>query len=106
MERGLRAGGVDWIPVPGDGLAAHALRQVFGPHGPGHPLAELGKCRWRPFEVEARGDGLAVPTLKDVGGHAVHVRRWDMPARPSIRDLMPPAVVAEKGGYYPPRRTA
>jgi hypothetical protein len=64
---GLRAGGVDWLPVPGAGLAAHACRLVFGPFGPRNPLAEAGKYTWRPWEVEDRADGLKVPGLADAG---------------------------------------
>ena len=66
---GLRAGGTDWLPVPGAAIVAHALRQVYGRESPLHPLADVGKYAWRPNEIEARPDGLKVPTLADAGGH-------------------------------------
>src|SRR5690348_383999 len=67
---GLRAGGVDWIPVPAGGLEAHALRLVFAGFGPQHPLSQVGKYVWRPFEVDQRADSLRVPSLKEAGAAA------------------------------------
>ena len=103
----LRAAGTDWTPVPAGGIVAHALRLVFADAGPRHPLAAFGKYLWRSFEVEARPDGLKVPTLKNAGATLPPVPpRPVMPERPSARDLMAPPVLAREGGYYPdePRR--
>lgn len=105
LERaGLRAGGIDWLPVPAAGLAAHACREVFGGHGPRHPLAQVGKHVWRSHEVTARADGLPVPTLASAGAKVPpRAPRPVMPDRPSIRDGMAPPVMAERGGYHPYR---
>jgi hypothetical protein len=65
VRRGVRCGGVDWIPVDPAGVVAHALREAFASYGRGHPMADMGRYAYRPFEVEARADGLAVPVLKD-----------------------------------------
>lgn len=105
---GLRAGGIDWTPVPAAGVTAHALRAVFADGGPRHPLADIGKRYWRSFEVEQRADGLKVPTLADVGA-AIPAAPAPalLPQRPSIKDLMAPASAEQGGGYYrdpPPRR--
>jgi hypothetical protein len=102
LERGLRAGGVDWIPVDAAGLTAHAARQVFASYGPLHPLAEVGKYTWRPFEVEQRADGLKVPALTSaVPAAPVPV---PIPAdRLTVRDMLPEPQLAETGGYYPPK---
>ncbi len=87
---GLRAGGTDWLPVPGAGIVAHALRQVYGQESPLHPLADVGKYRWRSFEVEARPDGLKVPTLADAGA-TVPETPQPVVARPApLADVMPP----------------
>jgi hypothetical protein len=67
LDRGVRAAGTDWTPIPAAGVVTHALRQVFGREGPLHPLAQVGQYTWRPFEVEARPDRLKVPGLDDVG---------------------------------------
>ena len=78
---GVRAGGVDWTPVPAPGVVSHALRQVLDT-APGFrgPFAHT-KYVWRAHEVERRPDGLEVPTLADAGAampevpKAVHVQR-------------------------------
>ena len=61
----LRAEGTTWTPIPPGGVEAHALRQVFANHGAMHPLGEIGKYRWRSFEVEARPDQLQVPSVAE-----------------------------------------
>jgi hypothetical protein len=82
---GVRAAGTDWLPVPVPGFVMYALRQVFAGHGPGHPLAEIGKYGWRSWQVEDRTDGLKAPVLKDP---------LPVPPRPaqpsvmSVRDLL------------------
>lgn len=91
---GLRAGDVDWIPIPAGGLEAHALRLVFSGYSAVHPLAQAGKYQWRPHEVEARADQLRVPSLKDAGASAAPAPPpVVMPDRPSIRDLAAPPVL-------------
>ena len=110
---GLRAGAVDWLPVPGAGIVAHALRQVYGRESPLHPLAEVGKFTWRAHEVEHRADGLKVPTLADAGAVAPEVPPRVI-ARPApLADVMPAreAPSGDVSGYQPSpgarrRRTA
>jgi hypothetical protein len=94
---GVRAGGLDWTPVDPAGLVAHACREVFAVRGPLHPLAEVGKYLWRPHEVAARADGLAVPRLADVG-----VKAPERPRRPVItRAQVEGARKVADGDYYP-----
>ncbi len=59
---GLRAGGVDWLPVPVAGVVDTAMRQVFM-----DPQTQAGRFRWRPHETTQRPDRLRLPTLADVG---------------------------------------
>lgn len=59
---GLRAGNVDWTPVPAAGVVGHALHQVL----PEHDLRGIG-TRWMAGEVTGRPDQLHVPSLEDVG---------------------------------------
>ena len=87
---GLRAGGTDWTPVPAAGVVAQGLRQVFGPAGALHPLAEAGKYTWRPHEVEARPDGLKVPTLADAGAVAPEAPPRVTARSAPVADLAPP----------------
>jgi hypothetical protein len=103
-ERGLRLAGQDWIPIPPGGVEAHALRQVFASYGPLHPLAGVGKGRWRAFEVEGRADGMRVPVLADVKATvpAAPVAA-PVPDRPSIRDLMAPASLPMAHPDWKPR---
>jgi hypothetical protein len=99
---GLRAGGVDWLPVAAGGVTAHALRQVFGGEGPMHPLSQVGRYTWRAHEVEVRADGLKVPALADAGAVAP-----EPPVRTAARgaplsDVLPPRDVpagADVSGY-------
>jgi len=105
---GLRAGGIDWLPLPGAGVVAHALRQVYGRESPLHPLAEVGKYTWRPHEVEARPDGLKVPTLADAGAVAPEAPPRATPRSAPLADVLPPRETAggDVSGYQPaaPRR--
>jgi hypothetical protein len=83
---GLLAGDVRWTPLPVGGLEAHALRQVFSGLGPYHAMRQIGRA-WRPHEVEARPDGLRVPTLADVAAQPAAAAPRPAPARRlSIRD--------------------
>jgi hypothetical protein len=59
-DRGVRAGGVDWTPVPAPGLIGHALLQTFGRFF--GPFASM-RHQWPAYHVESRPDQLAVPTL-------------------------------------------
>jgi hypothetical protein len=59
---GLRAGGVDWLPVPLQGAVDHAMRQVFT-----DPQTQMTRFRWRGHETGERPDGLRLPALADVG---------------------------------------
>jgi hypothetical protein len=89
---GLRAGGVDWIPVPAQGVVDHAVRQVFR-----DPLTQQGRFRWRPHETDQRADGLALPTLASVGAKLPPEppRTWTIPVeRPSMQV---PSVMADWG---------
>jgi hypothetical protein len=89
LDRGVRAGATDWIPVDAGGVTAHALRQVFASYGPLHPLAEVGKYTYRPHEVQARADGLRVPSLANVKAVVPSAPvAAPIPDRPSIQDLM------------------
>ncbi len=87
---GLRAEGIDWLPVPGAGVVAHALRQVYGRESPLHPLAEVGRYTWRPHEIGARPDGLKVPTLADAGAVAPEAPPRAIPRSTPVADLAPP----------------
>lgn len=86
---GVRAGGVNWTPVPAAGLAAHALQQALGSGvGPMH-MALIGRYVWRAHEVESRPDGLRVPSLGDVGAALPPVPPAAVaPQRPVVRDLI------------------
>ena len=86
---GLRAGGVDWLPIAPGGVTAHALRQVFGGESPLHPLAEVGKFTWRAHEVEARADGLRVPSLSDAGAVAPEVLPRAIARGTPLADVLP-----------------
>jgi hypothetical protein len=87
---GLRADGTDWTPIPPGGVEAHAVRLVFAGYGPHHQLAALGKYQWRPHEVEARADGLRVPSLKDAGAAAAPAPpRAVMPGPPVVDRIEP-----------------
>jgi hypothetical protein len=66
--RGLRLGGTEYTPVPADGVAANAVRQVFEYTGSRGLLSQLGRYRWRPGDVEQRPDGLVMPTLPSTAG--------------------------------------
>ena len=105
---GLRAGGVDWIPVPGAGIVAHGLREVFGGESPLHPLAEVGRYTWRPHEVERRADGLKVPTLADAGAVAPAAPPRAAARSAPLSDVLPPREAAPAGadvsGYEPASR--
>lgn len=99
--KGLRAGGIDWTPVPAAGVVSHALRQVLDT-APGFrgPFAAT-KYAWRAHEVERRPDGLTVPTLADAG-LPVPIPPAAVPVeRMSVGDHLPPGQVAPAGGHYP-----
>jgi hypothetical protein len=64
---GVRAGGITWTPACADGIVASALREVFPNPGPRNPLGLISPHHWLPSQVEARPDGLAMPTLASVG---------------------------------------
>ena len=87
---GLRAQGVDWLPVPSAGVVAHVLRQVYGQENRLHPLAEEDRYAWRPHEVEARPDGLKVPTLADAGAVAPETPRRVTARSTPLADVLPP----------------
>ena len=87
--------------MPAAGVVAHGLRQVFGAAGPLHPLAEVGRFTWRAHEVEARADGLKVPTLADAGA-AVPEAPPRVTARATpLADVVPPreAPSGDVSGY-------
>ena len=69
-SQGVRAGGIDWTLVPAGGVVAHGLREVFGRESLLHPLSQIGRNAWRAHEVEARPNGLKVPSLADAGAVA------------------------------------
>ena len=97
-SQGIRAEGTDWKPVQSGGVIAHALRAVFEPAGPSHPFACFGKYQfgWRPWEVEARPDGLKIPGLEDVGAAGARPPAPRvLPQRPQISDFMRPAATAD-----------
>ena len=79
------------LPVPAAGVVAHALRQVFGRESPLHPLAEVGQYTWRPHEVEARADGLKVPTLADAGAVAPEAPPRVIARSAPLADVLPAA---------------
>jgi hypothetical protein len=82
---------VIWTPVPAPGVAAHALRLVFGGDFRG-PFVTT-RYTWAAHEVWSRPDGLKVPSLKDAGATLPPVPAPPvMPKRPSIRDLDPPGL--------------
>ena len=87
--QGLRAGGVDWTPIPGAGVVAHGLRQVYGRESQLHPLAAVGKFTWRAHQVESRADGLKVPVLADAGAVAPAPTLATVRSTP-LADLAPP----------------
>ena len=89
-DAGLRAGGVDWIPIPAAGIVAHALRQVYASAGPLHPLSQVGRYSFRPHEVESRADGLRVPSLSDAGATAPEAPPRAIPRGAPVADLLPP----------------
>ena len=95
---GLRAGGVDWTPIPPGGIEAHALRLVFAALPPLHPLRDIGKYRFRAHEVEARADGLAVPVDAGVLPAPPPRITWQRAELPRT-----PPGLTETGGYYPAR---
>ena len=64
---GIIAGGTSWTSVPAEGLVTHSLHEVFTATGPQHPFSLISRYRWRAFEVSARPDHLAVPTLASLG---------------------------------------
>lgn len=106
---GLRAGGVAWTPVPAPGVAAHALRLVFGGDFRGPFVAT--RHAWRAHEVWSRPDGLKVPSLKDAGATLPPAPPVPvLTSRPSIRDLdgsrETPADMDERKrtGFYPAGR--
>jgi hypothetical protein len=59
---GLRAGGVNWTPVPAPGLVAGALLAVFGVFR--GPFASL-RHAWPAHQTTTRPDGLHLPSLQD-----------------------------------------
>ena len=100
LDGGVRAGGRNWTPVPAPGLVAHALLQTFGSFR--GPFAYM-RHAWAPHQVESRPDGLAVPTLADVG---VTLPPAPMPvvARAApLSDVLPAASAngADVSGYSP-----
>ena len=107
MDAGLRAGGTDWTPVPAAGVAAFALRQVFGAESPLHPLAQVGRFTWRAHDVEARPDGLRLPTLEDVGATMPERPRPVVARSTPVADLLPAREVVpgqDRSGYFPSPR--
>lgn len=88
--QGLRAGGVDWTPIPGAGVVAHALRQVYGTETQLHPLAAVGKFTWRAHQVEARADDLRVPSLADAGAVASEAPARALARSTPLADVLPP----------------
>jgi hypothetical protein len=103
---GLRAESTDWTPAPAAGIVGHSLRQVFGAAGPLHPLAEVGKYAWRPHEVEARADGLKVPTPTDAGAVAPEAPPRVAARATPVADLAPPRKVpaGDVSGFQRARR--
>ena len=105
---GVRAGGVDWTPVPPGGIVAHGLRQVFGQETPLHPLAEVGRFTWRAHEVEHRADGLNVPTLADAGAVAPEAPPRAVARSAPLSDVLPAREAVPAGadvsGYEPASR--
>ena len=86
LDGGVRAGGVDWTPVPAAGLIAHALLAVFGAFR--GPFAYM-RHTWPPHQVAARPDGLNVPSLEDAG--------VTLPPRPALVVLPSRALVGDLG---------
>jgi len=64
---GIVAGNVTWTPVPCEGLVCHSLHQAFTTAGRANPFSMISSHYWLPGQVSARLDGLAPPTLRDVG---------------------------------------
>lgn len=94
---GVRAGGIDWRPVPAPGIAAHALRLVFRLPGLRGPFAAT-RYTWGPHQVESRPDGLKVPSLEDAGATLPpEPPRVLMPSRPSIGEVFGDASVTWAG---------
>jgi hypothetical protein len=105
-QGGLRLGGRDWTTLPGGGVVAHALRQVYGQESAMHPLSQAGKYVWRAHQVEHRADGLQVPVLDTP---AVPAPRTRLPSRPSVGDVLPPPeplAGANVTGYEPGPKAA
>jgi hypothetical protein len=100
-QGGLRVAGTDWTVLPGGGVVAHALRQVYGQESAMHPLSQVGRYVWRAHQVEHRADGLKLPVLAAPAAAAVPVQA----SRPSVTDMLPPAEVPAPGsnptGYEP-----
>ena len=108
---GLRVAGVDWIPVPGAGLVAHGVRQVFGGESPLHPLAQVGKFTVAPLMRSSTGpDGLRVPSLADVGAVAPEAPRRAVARTAPLADVLPAREAVPAGadvsGFEPRRRGA
>jgi hypothetical protein len=104
---GLRAEGTDWTPAPAAGLVSHGLRLVFGQESLLHPLSQVGRYAWRPHEVEARADGLKVPTLADAGAVVPEVPPRVIARGAPLSDVLPAKEPAtgDVSGYQPaPRR--
>jgi hypothetical protein len=59
---GLRAGGVNWTPIPAPGLVAHALVTTFGRFR--GPFASM-RFMWPAYQTTTRPDGLQLPSLED-----------------------------------------
>jgi hypothetical protein len=99
LDRGLRAGGVDWIAVQPRALADHARLQVFK-----DPETQAGRFRWRPHELGQRPDGLAVPTLASVKATLPPApAQAPIPPRPSVRDPTAPAELGILNPDWKPR---
>jgi hypothetical protein len=107
---GLRAGGVDWTPVPAAGLVAGALTATFGVFR--GPFAAL-RFAWPAHQTTTRPDGLRVPSLEDAGVTLPPAPvPLAVPSRASVGDLGPPSMtqaeLAEQNrtGFLRGRRSA
>ena len=68
-----------------------------------HPLAEVGKFTWRAHEVEARADGLKVPSLADAGAVAPEAPPRAIARGTPLADVLPAreAPSGDVSGYQP-----
>jgi hypothetical protein len=99
LDRGLRAGATDWTPVEARALADHARLQVFK-----DPATQAARFRLRPYEVDQRADGLALPSLASIGAAVPQEPEVAaIPPRPSVRELADDPVLAVSNPDWRPR---